>query len=92
MDKDNLDIHTILTNLTTETLRTARAETLQQLTSAFCLTAVGLFLALIGLLGLLLKLGRLIICSILFAAQPVTMLFRQKKMNSKNALEIINNH
>jgi len=87
MDKDNLDIHGILTSLADETLQTARAENFQQLISAFCLVTVGLFLTLIGLLGLLLKLSKLIACSILFVVRPITLLFLPEKINSKVAVE-----
>lgn len=79
MDKDNLDIQDILANLTTETLQAARTETLQQLASALCLTAVGLFLATVGLLGFMLKLGRLIKFSLFFAARPISVLFSRSE-------------
>ncbi len=82
MDKDNLDIQGILNDLTTGTLRSARAETFQQLISALCLTAVGLFLTFIGLLGLTLKLGRLAKFTLLFVARPITHLFTSKKINA----------
>ncbi|RYY74264.1 MAG: hypothetical protein EOO52_15525 [Gammaproteobacteria bacterium] len=88
MDKDNLNIQSILSSLTAETLQSARAETFQQLTSALCLTLVGLFLAIIGLLGLTVKLGRLVKCSLLFAAYPITVLFAHKKINAKVAMRI----
>ena len=88
MDKDNVDIQNILSGLTTEALQSARTETLQQLISALCLTAVGLFLAIIGLLGLILKLGRLIKFSLLFAVRSITLLFTSKKNNAKIALEV----
>jgi hypothetical protein len=83
MDKDNLDIKKFLGNLTTETLHGAGAETLQQLISALCLTAVGLFLAFIGLLGLVFKLGRLVRFSLLFALRPIVLLFAPGKIGAK---------
>jgi hypothetical protein len=89
MDKDNLDIHSILSGLTTETLQIARAETFQQLISALCLTVVGLCLAIIGFVGLTLKLGRLVKFNILFAVHPITLLFTSKRNSTKSVLEII---
>jgi hypothetical protein len=83
MDKDNLDIKNFLGTLTTETLHGARAETLQQLISALCLTTVGLFLAFIGLLGLVLKLGRLVRFSLLFALRSIALLFAPRKIGAK---------
>jgi|GEM_PF-1827930 len=88
MDKDNLNIQRILDNLTTETLQSARTETFQQLISALCLTAIGLFLAIVGLLGLILKLGRLLRFSLLFVASPITILFVSKRDRAKVGLEI----
>ena len=90
MDKDNLDIQHILDSLTTETLQSARAETFQQLISALCLTAVGLFLAFIGLMGLALKLGRLVKFSLLFIVRPITFLLSPKKIGAKVVLGINN--
>ena len=90
MDKDNLDIQRILSDLTTETLQSARAETFQQLISALCLIIVGVFLAIIGLLGLTIKLGRLLKFSLLFAARPLTILFAHKRNDTKIILGITN--
>jgi len=87
MDKDNLDIHNILTSLKNETLQTTRAENFQQLISALCLMTVGLFLTLIGLLGLILKVGRITAWSILVVARPITLLFFPHRINSKISLE-----
>ena len=90
MDKDNLDIQRILSDLTTETLQSARAETFQQLISALCLILVGVFLAIIGLLGLTLKLGRLFKFSLIFAARPLTLLLTHKRHDAKIILGITN--
>jgi hypothetical protein len=94
MDKDNLDIQGFLSNLATDALRSARAETFQQLISTLCLTAVGIFLTLIGLLGLTLKLGRLVKFSLLFLVRPIAIalvpniVFAAKKTDAKIALGI----
>jgi hypothetical protein len=83
MDQDNPGTHGLLTSLTADALRAARAESLQQLGSAMCLTAIGFFLAILGLLGLSLKLGRLIKCCLLFAAYPLIYLLFDKKRIQK---------
>lgn len=88
MDKDKLDIQGILSNLTTDNLRSAHVETFQQLLSALCLMAVGLFLALVGLLGIFLKMGRLVKCTLACALKPLAFFVTVRKGRYKDLVEI----
>ena len=63
MDKDNLGIKHILTNLSAEKLEPVQGEARQEVLAALCLMVVGLLLALVGLAGALLRLARLVRCN-----------------------------
>lgn len=73
MDKDNLEIQRILNGLTKDTLQNLKTETYQQLISALCLTVIGLLLACAGLVGLTLKLGKIVAFYIIVAARSVVV-------------------
>ena len=81
MDKDNLGIQRILTSLTAEKLKSVQGQTQQEMLTALCLMVVGLLLASVGLAGVLLRLGRLAGCNILFIGRPaINLLFNRKRI------------
>ncbi len=86
MDKDNLGIQYILTSLTTEKLKSVHGETQQEMLTALCVMVVGLLLTSVGLVGVLLRLGRLAGCNIIFLGRLVIGLLLNRKHIKKNAL------
>lgn len=86
MDKDNVGIQYLLTSLTTEKLKLVQGEMRQEMLTALCLMVVGLLIASIGLVGILLRLGRLAGCNLLFAGRPVIGLLLNRKRARKFAL------
>lgn len=83
MDKDNLGIQHILTSMTTEKLKSVQGEAQQEVMTALCLMVLGLLLASVGLVGVLLRLGRLAGCNILFAGRPVISFLLNRKRIKK---------
>lgn len=86
MDKDNLGIQHILTSLTAEKLKSVHGEARQEVLTALCLMVIGLLLTSVGLASVLLRLGRLAGCSILFATRPVINLLLNRKQIKKFVL------
>jgi len=79
MGKDNVDIQRALANFTTDKLGDAQDNAHQQLLTAACIMVVGLILTFTGVMGLVLKLGKLVSISLLFAAQPIRLLLPSRK-------------
>lgn len=64
MDKDNLDVGKILFHLNHKTVETERSEVQQQAISALLMMCLGLVLTVAGLVVVLLRLMRLLSCSV----------------------------
>jgi hypothetical protein len=83
MDKDNLGIKHILTNLTAEKLESVRGDARQEVLAALCLMVVGLLLASVGLASMLLRLARLARCNLLNAGESVNSSIIHRKRTKK---------
>ena len=86
MGKDNFDIQRMMANLTTDKLDDAQDNAHQQLLTAACIMVVGLILTFTGVMGLVLKLGKLASISLLFAAQPIRLLLPSRKRIHKTTV------
>jgi uncharacterized membrane protein YkvI len=76
----------MLADLTTDNIDDAHDNALQQLFTALCIMVVGLILAFTGFMGLILKLGKLARVSLLYAAQPLSVLLSSRKRLQKTTI------
>lgn len=84
MDKDNLDVGKILFHLNHKTVESERSEVQQQAISALLMMCLGLVLTVAGLVVVLLRLMRLLSCSVSLLVRRPGILQNRRRVKTVN--------